>query len=265
MAAVGGLEAEVAPADDSKQKDFISKWKPPRLESGFSSKVQAVVDDTRLTNVEVQFIFDFYKNRTGKDITLKILLDECEKYENGQQQFPERIRKFTPGGGNRGNQNRRRGGSGVDVSDGQPVTSPQASNSRTNEVETDVVPDSALSEQSTSSVRSITSGMSQVQITVGGSETRPAAAPPVADNVRVSRMSPIEKERWLLQNRLLALQREHDILDMARKCNECKTRPRDITFLPCGHFTMCKTCSEPVYECPTCQKDILATAQTYLS
>ena len=72
-------------------------------------------------------------------------------------------------------------------------------------------------------------------------------------------------ERQRVEQSLAALQKEHDILDNSRKCQMCKVRVRDVTFLPCGHFILCKVCAEPVYECPLCHSDILATAQTYLT
>ena len=61
-----------------------------------------------------------------------------------------------------------------------------------------------------------------------------------------------------------ALEREHQLLKDTRTCASCVVRMREVTFLPCGHFLMCKTCAEPIYECPVCRKEILATAQTYL-
>jgi len=105
----------------------------------------------------------------------------------------------------------------------------------------------------------------------GASVSSQAATAAPVDNANedyyanLMKLPPAELEKWKLQQVLIALQKEHDELEAQRRCTQCRTRPRDITFLPCGHFTMCKTCSEPIYECPSCNKDILATAQTFLS
>ncbi|BFZ15615.1 hypothetical protein BsWGS_18654 [Bradybaena similaris] len=61
------------------------------------------------------------------------------------------------------------------------------------------------------------------------------------------------------------IEREHELLEKSRKCSQCSEKPREVTFLPCGHFTVCRRCAEPIYVCPSCNKSILATVDTYLS
>ncbi|KAH9509622.1 hypothetical protein Btru_044031 [Bulinus truncatus] len=64
---------------------------------------------------------------------------------------------------------------------------------------------------------------------------------------------------------LWAVQYENKILENYKMCTMCKKNPRDITFLPCGHFITCRECAGPVYTCTLCQRAILATIDTYLS
>lgn len=87
-----------------------------------------------------------------------------------------------------------------------------------------------------------------------------AAAPRTTVDVHLT-----ERDRLFVKNLQLAVEREREYLEQARRCTVCKTRKRDITCLPCRHFTMCKTCAGPIYECPTCEKDIRATAETYFT
>ena len=96
MASSHEVSVDVSPSSPLLQ-DFLKKWKPPKLESGFSSQVQAVVDETHLTKVQVQFIMDWHHHRHRKDISLKILLDQCDKYKSGQLVFPENIKSVGSG------------------------------------------------------------------------------------------------------------------------------------------------------------------------
>lgn len=61
------------------------------------------------------------------------------------------------------------------------------------------------------------------------------------------------------------LEKEHELLENSRLCHSCHYKPREVTFLPCGHFINCASCAEPIYTCPLCEKSILATVNTYLS
>ncbi|BFZ21738.1 hypothetical protein BsWGS_24777 [Bradybaena similaris] len=61
------------------------------------------------------------------------------------------------------------------------------------------------------------------------------------------------------------LEKEHELLENSRLCHSCHEKPREVTFLPCGHFINCVNCAEPIYTCPLCEKSILATVNTYLS
>ncbi|GFS01168.1 baculoviral IAP repeat-containing protein 3 [Elysia marginata] len=57
---------------------------------------------------------------------------------------------------------------------------------------------------------------------------------------------------------------ENKRLDSARHCGQCGVKPRDITFLPCGHVWACRACAGPLYICPCCNKNIIATVDTFL-
>ncbi|GFR88198.1 baculoviral IAP repeat-containing protein 7-like [Elysia marginata] len=59
--------------------------------------------------------------------------------------------------------------------------------------------------------------------------------------------------------------KELEILEKRRFCGVCKVVPRDIIFLPCGHIWTCRACAEPIYECPCCSKNILATVDTFFA
>ena len=73
-----------------------------------------------------------------------------------------------------------------------------------------------------------------------------------------------QMEQIMFRLKLKALELEQKYIEEQRKCIQCGVNERNITFLPCGHFIMCKPCQVPLYECPTCDKDILATADTFL-
>ncbi|XP_005111803.1 uncharacterized protein LOC101851908 isoform X2 [Aplysia californica] len=296
-----------------KADRFFETWNAPQT-SGFSYRVLAMAEETSLSEIQIQFIADFYEHRTGKEISASALIDECDKYTDGQLAFPERLAEvsggnFSASGGGGGHHSNAHnnpvagatenndsgnfndedsvdgsvsGGQDVvdrfDIPDGANTSClGRSGNSRTRKQHKPVHKSNMSSSHRTTTLPvpdttgQVDSGLgydtpsdieTDSEVEYRGSESNQV---PNGENARTGQMQPEQKERWLLQNVLLALQREHEILDMSRKCNECKTRPRDITFLPCGHFIMCKVCSEPVFECPTCNLDILATAQTFLS
>ncbi|CAL1536907.1 unnamed protein product [Lymnaea stagnalis] len=64
---------------------------------------------------------------------------------------------------------------------------------------------------------------------------------------------------------LYAVTGENKILESYRLCTVCRKSPRNITFLPCGHFTTCRECAGPIYVCGLCSKNVLATVDTFLS
>lgn len=64
---------------------------------------------------------------------------------------------------------------------------------------------------------------------------------------------------------LQAVTGENKILESYRLCTVCRKSPRNITFLPCGHFTTCRDCAGPIYVCGLCGKNVLATVDTFLS
>ena len=73
-------------------------------------------------------------------------------------------------------------------------------------------------------------------------------------------------ESEMLSYKVTALQSEHDFLTKMTKCILCKSRPREVTFLPCGHFSLCSACADTVSVCPieNCQKEALAEIRTFL-
>ncbi|XP_059178996.1 uncharacterized PPE family protein PPE12-like [Physella acuta] len=68
-----------------------------------------------------------------------------------------------------------------------------------------------------------------------------------------------------LERRFMAVKNENNLLEKNMRCVHCGQNPRGVTFLPCGHFITCKSCSGPVHACNLCNKNILATVDTYLS
>ncbi|KAL8617780.1 hypothetical protein ACOMHN_062534 [Nucella lapillus] len=52
---------------------------------------------------------------------------------------------------------------------------------------------------------------------------------------------------------------------ICRACRKVDLASSGITFLPCGHFLTCETCSERFDDCPACGKSIMGTVRTFLS
>lgn len=68
--------------------------------------------------------------------------------------------------------------------------------------------------------------------------------------------------------RYQALVTDNRRLKERKKCRACRKvdlSESGITFLPCGHFITCETCSELFDDCPACGKNIMATVRTFLS
>ncbi|XP_059154551.1 uncharacterized protein LOC131940030 [Physella acuta] len=62
---------------------------------------------------------------------------------------------------------------------------------------------------------------------------------------------------------LQVLKRENTKLEQLLKCKVCfKANVKDL-FLPCGELYACADCSKLLTHCPSCQKPILATVQTF--
>lgn len=64
---------------------------------------------------------------------------------------------------------------------------------------------------------------------------------------------------------LTVLQKEHENLQDIMLCMMCHTEKRNMTFLPCGDFISCASCSETVGCCPRCWRTIEGVVQTFLS
>ncbi|CAL1542933.1 unnamed protein product [Lymnaea stagnalis] len=90
----------------------------------------------------------------------------------------------------------------------------------------------------------------------------------IRQNTRVGGRVGAESEERTANSRiveaLLAVTNENKLLEDCKLCVKCHDKPRGITFLPCGHFTMCRECAGPTYICNLCQKSVLATVDTFL-
>ncbi|CAG5130383.1 unnamed protein product [Candidula unifasciata] len=89
-------------------------------------------------------------------------------------------------------------------------------------------------------------------------------------NTQATESKPAKKPRTLTEAEMFQftfslLEMEHQLLEKSRLCHGCHQKPREVTFLPCGHFITCADCAEPMYVCPLCDKSILATVNTFLS
>ncbi|XP_005093481.1 uncharacterized protein LOC101856247 [Aplysia californica] len=60
------------------------------------------------------------------------------------------------------------------------------------------------------------------------------------------------------------VRREHELLVKSTKCVSCKVRPKEVIFLPCGHYSLCSVCSDQLFICPICKKEALAEVRTFL-
>ncbi|CAG5117399.1 unnamed protein product [Candidula unifasciata] len=60
------------------------------------------------------------------------------------------------------------------------------------------------------------------------------------------------------------LKREQERLRNTLTCVLCKSKPVEITLLPCGHFVLCAACSDECNICPVCNKEALAEVKTFL-
>lgn len=69
----------------------------------------------------------------------------------------------------------------------------------------------------------------------------------------------------LQQTQVRVLQTEQTYLKADLTCVLCRKKPREVTFLPCGHFALCAACSESLNTCPVCNKQALAEVKTFLS
>ncbi|KAI8792317.1 RING finger protein B, partial [Biomphalaria glabrata] len=61
------------------------------------------------------------------------------------------------------------------------------------------------------------------------------------------------------------LQRENETLKQQMKCKSCQTADVQDLFVPCGHMSTCKQCSNKFSQCPACGKRILGTVNVYFA
>ncbi|KAL8609332.1 hypothetical protein ACOMHN_048888 [Nucella lapillus] len=76
------------------------------------------------------------------------------------------------------------------------------------------------------------------------------------------------KDRAQLKEKVKQLAEENHKLKKRKMCRACRKvdlASSGITFLPCGHFITCETCSEKFDDCPACSRSIMGTVRTYLS
>jgi baculoviral IAP repeat-containing protein 7/8 len=62
-----------------------------------------------------------------------------------------------------------------------------------------------------------------------------------------------------------SLQQENDRLRNMRTCQQCRSQPVGVIFLPCGHIVACTTCAPNIRRCTRCDTVIRATANVYFS
>lgn len=71
-----------------------------------------------------------------------------------------------------------------------------------------------------------------------------------------------------LEEKVKHLAKENHKLKQRKMCRACRKvdlASSGVTFLPCGHFITCETCSEMFDDCPACGKSIMGTVRTFLS
>ncbi|KAL8609849.1 hypothetical protein ACOMHN_020684 [Nucella lapillus] len=78
---------------------------------------------------------------------------------------------------------------------------------------------------------------------------------------------PLEDEAQLKEKVKQLAEENHKLSKrkMCRACRKVDLASSGITFLPCGHFITCETCSERFDDCPACGKSIMGTVRTFLS
>ncbi|XP_076434930.1 uncharacterized protein LOC143274857 isoform X2 [Babylonia areolata] len=77
-----------------------------------------------------------------------------------------------------------------------------------------------------------------------------------------------EDDKVELKDRVKKLAKENHRLKQRKMCRACRKvdlATSGVTFLPCGHFITCETCSEKFDDCPACGKSIMGTVRTFLS
>ncbi|XP_012939750.1 uncharacterized protein LOC106012180 [Aplysia californica] len=75
-----------------------------------------------------------------------------------------------------------------------------------------------------------------------------------------------ERERARARGSLKdVVSREHGYLRGRMTCAVCTERHAETTFLPCGHFAVCSSCSTSCNNCPVCHKKVLAEVKTFLT
>ena len=60
------------------------------------------------------------------------------------------------------------------------------------------------------------------------------------------------------------MERENELLINRLNCVQCKIRSRGVTFVPCGHYSLCAICSKDIYICPLCKKTAYAEIKSII-
>ncbi|XP_012943457.1 protein neuralized [Aplysia californica] len=81
--------------------------------------------------------------------------------------------------------------------------------------------------------------------------------PASVDSAAPARDGPEEQARLV--------EREHRYLVHRTTCIICQERTISCIFMPCGHVVACEDCAENASTCPICNREIVATANVYLS
>ena len=91
---------------------------------------------------------------------------------------------------------------------------------------------------------------------------------PFAEMPKATEAKPVTASKSQLQEKVRKLARENQRLKQRKLCRACKEvelATSGVTFLPCGHFITCETCSEKFDDCPACGKSIMGTVRTFLA
>ena len=77
-----------------------------------------------------------------------------------------------------------------------------------------------------------------------------------------------ETEKLELERRLIQNPHLNGDSALATTCSVCLDQPREILFLPCNHFCVCKECRAILKKgnnkCPICRKNVKQTIKAYL-
>ena len=89
----------------------------------------------------------------------------------------------------------------------------------------------------------------------------------IAEKILLSGATTASKVKLLQRIRVLAI--ENAKLVNKHMCKCCRkvilSGNTGVTFLPCGHYSVCCRCEEMFDDCPICGKNIIAVVNTFLA